>query len=86
MATNSCRGNDIATRDGPPAETDLPALSEDVKSHVNDTPSSTEKATAEHVPGQQDKSTLTSQDGPEGEMRREMEGLGRSEVAKRGGA
>lgn len=84
MATNSCRGNDIATHDGPPAETDLPALSETVKSHVNDTPSSTEKATAEHVSGQQDGSS-TNQDGAEGDMRREMEGLGRSEVAKRGG-
>ncbi|KAK5663447.1 hypothetical protein OQA88_3876 [Cercophora sp. LCS_1] len=85
MATNSCRGNDIGTTDGPPAETCLPKLSQDVKSHINDTPSSTEKVTAEHVPGKQG-TAGSSQGGPEADMRREMEGLGRSEVAKRGGA
>lgn len=82
MATNSSRGNDIATTDGPQFDQTPPPPVADVKADIK---SSTSKALAagEHHPGQAT-TTTTSTPATEAEQRREMEGLGRSEAAKRG--
>lgn len=89
MATNSSRGNDIATSDGPPKETPLPPLADDVKAHIKAISPTTAPSTAEHIPGQNHaKSTETTKTptaDADADMKREMEGLERSEVAQRGG-
>lgn len=84
MATNSSRGNDIATVDGPRFDQTPPPASADIKADIKSA-SSHAVAEGEHRPGHHDSTTDT--DGlsaPEAEQKREMEGLGRSEAAKRG--
>lgn len=86
MATNSSRGNDIATTDGPKFDQTPPPPAADVKADIK---SSTSKALAagEHHPGQGTTTNTTrsaSTPAAEAEQKQEMEGLGRSEAAKRG--
>lgn len=85
MATNSSRGNDIATTDGPQFDQTPPPPAADVKADIK---SSTSKALAqgEHHPGQATttNTTRSTSTPAEIEQKREMEGLGRSEAAKRG--
>jgi len=82
MAFNSSNGNSIGATDGPKFFETPPPVSKDVLSQAQQTTSSTDLKGAEHASGQ-DK-TQQESTGPEAEMKQEMEGLGRSEVAKRG--
>jgi len=83
MATNSSRGNPIGARDGPNFDVSPPPVSEDVKSQVQQSSSSTNlNKAAEHAPGQEE--TPDNLPEPVADMKHEMENLGRSEVAKRG--
>jgi hypothetical protein len=84
MATNSSRGNNIATTDGPKFDQTPPPPAADIKADIK---SATTKVLAEgeHHPGQATTTTRsTSTPAAEAEQKQEMEGLGRSEAAKRG--
>lgn len=84
MATNSSRGNDIATTDGPRFDQTPPPPAADVKADIKSSTSKT-LAAGEHHPGQATTTTTRSASTPaEAEQKQEMEGLGRSEAAKRG--
>ncbi|KAK1832896.1 hypothetical protein QBC39DRAFT_347754 [Podospora conica] len=83
MATNSSRGNDIATTDGPKFDQTPPPLAADVKSDIKSATAKT-LAEGEHHPGQDTLTTRSTSTPAETEQKREMEGLGRSEAAKRG--
>jgi len=76
MATNSSRGNPIAARDGPLVEASMSPISADAKSQIRNTSSSTDPITAQHTAGQE-KELVQNQNGPEAEMKREMEELGK---------
>ncbi|KAK0731591.1 hypothetical protein B0H67DRAFT_565281 [Lasiosphaeris hirsuta] len=87
MATNSSRGNPIAAADGPPISTSVPPLSPSTKADILHSASTTttNASTASHSPTKTDTHPDTS-GVPEvqEEVKREMEGLARSEVARRG--
>ncbi|KAK4447522.1 hypothetical protein QBC34DRAFT_130278 [Podospora aff. communis PSN243] len=83
MAHNSSSGNPIGAEDGPNFHATPPPVPDDIKSQVDPkATSSTDLKAAEHVSGQDDSQKDLTR--PAANQKEEMEGLGRSEVAKRG--